>query len=92
MNITPSNDPIPAETIRIKIVVMVEPDGQWNATGWGVGTPGADALADFADVCAEVQKSEYVGYHVVEADVPLPTPPGDRPIQGRATPANLSRT
>lgn len=64
-----------AGTVRVRVAVAVQPDGDWNAVSWRDGTDdnnrgmAIDPMSDEAVV------------HFVEADVPLPT--GAVTVEGR---------
>ena len=72
------------KTVRVKIVVMTEPNGRWTSSGWSEA--GADADVDeMIGTCSECIEAIQQSYHLIEADVPLPEPIEAVPIEGTVT-------
>mgnify|MGYP005705716557 CR=1 FL=1 len=74
-----------ANTIRVKIAVAVDPDGDWNSSGWRDGSP--EGMIAFASGPFDSSQVTWV-----EADVPIPDPPvSEQAAQGTTAPAERRR-
>ena len=71
------------ETVRVKIVVMTEPDARWVSAGWSGASED-----DFIWSCNDNLHGDVRLYHVIEADVPIPSPITANSIEGVVTPLN----
>ena len=60
------------KTVKVRIAVAVDPDGDWNASGWlkPDGSPAAEEAMDIA--LGEVKES--AARYWIEAELPLPEP------------------
>lgn len=72
-----------AKTVRIRIAVAVDPQGNWNATGWKVRT-GAPPENELMSTALEGLDSSEEACFWVEAELPVPD---TRTVKGEVTPA-----
>lgn len=58
------------KTVRVRIAVAVDEYGEWAANGWNSKKPDYDTSAQ--SLALEGVEGCAVGFHWVEADVPVP--------------------
>lgn len=66
------------KTVKVKIAVAVDPDGDWNANGWS----SADDDIMMMDLVVDTLKDGEARYWV-EAELPVPE---TQSVQGQVTP------
>jgi len=61
------------KTVRVRIAVTVDPDGNWRSAGWKESGYGDDER-DIRD-CVEENADDMAKLYWIEADVPIPEEP-----------------
>ncbi|MCA9691291.1 MAG: hypothetical protein R3A51_16805 [Nannocystaceae bacterium] len=72
------------KTVRVRIAVVVDERGQYNACGWSGADDPVRWARDGMDRDAGVTRAELV--HIVEAEVPIPQAPLALTIRGVVKP------
>ena len=77
----------PKTTRRVRVLVMIDPDGRWEASGshsWS----DKKTIDEVGNCCGDLSGSPW-GYHWIEADVPVPVEQSDAAIEGTVTEAGI---
>jgi len=74
-----------AETKRVRICVVIDPEGKWEAAGSHSWTDG-QAIRELDDLSGDLGPAPWA-YHWIEADVPVPVERSDDVIEGKVTDA-----
>lgn len=59
------------KTVKVRIAVVVAPDGSWNSCGWS----GAESDEEKMELALEVVPSNGEARYYLEAELPLPCDP-----------------
>lgn len=67
-------------TARVRILVMIDPDGKWEASGSHLWSD-KQAIDEVGNCCGDLGRPPW-GYHWVEANIPIPVEQSDQAIEG----------
>ena len=75
-----------AKTVRVRIAVVVNQDGEWDAAGWD--GPHAESYTDEPEGVASqsFDLDDTTVLHWVEVDVPVPVVPVGETLEGSLSP------
>ena len=75
----------PITTRRVRILVVIDPTGHWEASGSASYTD-AETRSNLDDFTGDMGRPPW-GYHWIEANVPVPAAEPDTAIEGEVTDA-----